>query len=323
MYSSTRCLPYIRNYEEAHRYFTNTRKPPRSVKWAENQRPLKNTSAYHYRIVQHSDGEAYDLVLYHTVMARYYKPEADGFERQLLRGHNSQTSHAFMSDVMGVGQFTTARDLHGNEIAAPIYDVVSIKDAGESFSAEWWINQQGRIDTAQSRHTPHYRFVSSNSDKEARKQIKEALANYITLAALRMTEYVENVDFDNRKGMPFSGHNTNFSQRQAVTEMLNGEPTQVMLNVFFQEIGQEVFDMLASKRAYSQDNFKLLSHWSKAAGHKSDGYDKLEKQITQKEFEQALLKRCIKLADAHRPSDRQELPQFMRKEDYPRTNIHV
>ena len=156
-----------------------------------------------------------------------------------------------------------------------------------------------------------------------RKQIKEALANYITLAALRMTEYVENVDFDTRKGMPFSGHNTNFSQRQAVTEMLKGEATQVMLNVFFQEIGQEVFDVLASKRGYAQKNFRMVSYWGKSAGHQPDRYDQLEKQITQKEFEQALLKRCIKLADAHRPSERQELPQFMRKEDYPRTNIHV
>ena len=43
-------LPTISGYPQAQRYFNETRKPPRSKRWEEHQRPLHTTSATHYRI---------------------------------------------------------------------------------------------------------------------------------------------------------------------------------------------------------------------------------------------------------------------------------
>lgn len=323
MRSNTRNLPYIRNFAEAESFFNNTRKPPRSARWQGYQRPLKNSSAVHYRIERLWGGEAYDLVLYYTVMARFYKPDADGFERRLFRGTPTNTSHAFMANVMGVGTWYSCFDLNNNRVAAPVYDKTSIHDSGDAFSALFYFNAAGKLDTSRSSHTMHYRLVSSAHDKAERKEIKAKLANYVMLAVMRMPEYIENVTLDVDLGKPFGGDPREFEKSWAVQDILRGDLTRGGLDCFFEMIAQGTFDVLASKRAYAQPGFAMTDYWSRSAGHPCDGYDKLERPITPKEFEQALFKRCLKLAHASRPTQPQELPQFMRKEDYPRTNIHV
>lgn len=94
-------LPTISGYPQAQRYFNGTRKPPRSKRWEEHQRPLHTTSATHYRIERstttlHGSPEFYDLMLYGTSMARYFQPEADGSSVVWLRNHNSTTSRQFL-----------------------------------------------------------------------------------------------------------------------------------------------------------------------------------------------------------------------------------
>lgn len=313
--SSAHKLPFMRNYAEAHAHFTNTRKPPRSAKWSEHQRPLKNTSAYHYRIEKNED--SYDIVLYHTVMARYYKPDAQGNERRLYRGHNSQTSRQFMWHVLCIGQYRWNTTTDGRDVATPVYDSCTFADNGKMFSADFMFTPDNKLIVEQSHHTPHYKYVSSQEDKDKRAHIRKQLSNYAMLAALRLPQYEGDVELDHRKGTPFSGFNgASMRERDAIKDMLTEEPTGDSLQFFFDNICQEVFDVLASKRAYNQDGFKM--GWSG-----TDDYSTLEKRITQHEFEKAVLKRCLDIVGANVQSERREIPQFINKEDYPRSNIHV
>ena len=317
----THTLPRVLNYEDADRLFTRTAKP-RSARWAENQRPLKDTRSHHYRIEKYSG--YYDVVLYQTVMGRFYEPLPDGRQRRLYRGHYSNTSQSFMSNVLYTGAYKSHITTEGKTVMAPVYNNCPFVDLGSSFSADFMFTKDNRLIVAESKHTPHYRFVSSAEDKEKRKRIKAQLANYVMLAVLRMQEYRDNVTISLDKGQPFSGFNgASVEERVSVEVLLHGEPEQRHIEKFLTDIAQEVFDVLASKRGYKQEGFKLPNFWSRNAGHKASAYEDLEKPITEKEFEQALFKRCLSLVRADKPSENQELPQFMPKEDYPRTNIHV
>ena len=86
-YGLSRNLTCLYQYDHADEFFNKTKKPPRSKKYAENERPLGSVPASHYKIIK---GENYyDIKLYSTIMARYYAPDADGGQRRLYMGHYS------------------------------------------------------------------------------------------------------------------------------------------------------------------------------------------------------------------------------------------
>ena len=93
--SSIHNLPTINDFESAHEWFTKTPKPvTRKGQWNDNQRPLKDTRSWHYRIEQGRGGDYYDVMLYTTAMARFYAPTPDG-RRVMYTAHNSNTSKQF------------------------------------------------------------------------------------------------------------------------------------------------------------------------------------------------------------------------------------
>jgi hypothetical protein len=292
----------------------NRDKPPRSKNYEINERPLASVSAKHYKIIK---GENYyDIKLYSTIMARYYAPDADGGERKLYMGHNSITSRSFMWQVLYVGSVNDTESDKG-QVILPIYSRSSIEDKdGMLFSLDAYFKDDKLI-TSKSSHTPHYKFLSNTADKSERAQKKANLANFVMLATMRLPDYKDNVTLDHSMGRPFGEYNFVHHADDAVKGIINGTPTEENINTFF-KVGQAVYDMLASKRGYEQQEFNL-STWR---GNKST-IDDLAKPITESDFEVAMTKRCLVIAGAYKRSERIEIPQFPLVGDYPRSNVNV
>ena len=315
MYGNTsRHMPYVRTYAEAEKQF-NKRGAVRSAKWAAHERPVYKTY-HHYRVVKHA--EYYDLMLYSTVMARYFKPETiDGklHERRLYMGDQSITSRDFMYHVLGVSQ--GKREILADEnkvVIAPIYHRSSLHHDGADFSADYHY-VGGVLDTTKSMHTKHYRKVSSKEDRAERAEVIKLFEPYIMLAQMRMPEFHANAEVTHKTGSPFSGGSERRYQ-DAVRDMAEGSTDQIAINHFF-ELCQNAYDVLASKRGYKQANFNMGSWQNRAV----DSIDKLEKQITPPEFRTAIIGRINRLTGGDQRSEAVEIPQFVVESDYPRTNI--
>lgn len=312
--NTTSAMPFVRTYEEAEKQF-NKRGAVRSTKWAANERPLYKTY-HHYRVVKHD--EYYDLVLYHTVMARYFTPQTiDGklHEHRLYMGDQSVTSRDFMHYVLGVSRVHELMMPDGKRIVAPIYHKSSLHHDGNNFSADYRY-VDGVLDTDNSVHTRHFRKVSSKEDREHRARIVKVFEPYILLAQMRMPEFHNNSEVDYRAGRPFSGASERQFQ-ESVIDMAEGGTDQTAINHFF-EMCQSAYEVLISKRAYAQSNFDMGSSYHKRP---ADSIDKIEKQITPSEFRTAIIGRINRMTGANERTESVEIPQFVVESEYPRTNI--
>ena len=256
--SSIHTLPSIETWEAAHSTFNNT-KQPRS-KWADNQRPLKDNRSYHYRIERINGGEHYDVILHSTVMARYYKPTADG-RRVLYTGHPSNMSKQFMHHVLNVRHQNIRMTTDGRTVAVPIANRDSIPDKGSSFSADlWFATQTGihvskRIDVAKSSHTTHYVKRMSPDDKAAHKRARANMENLITLACMRIPEFFGRVYLDYDLLEPFQGVDVDYAERAALDVLASGQfdvlkpESQERHIAEFMRLAEDVFDYEATKAA--------------------------------------------------------------------------
>ena len=199
MYNNMRNVTRISGYNQAARYFEETKKP-RTVKWGEDERPLYNTRSYHYRIVKGSDigGKYFDLVLYSTSMIRYYEPNVFNEHRVLVRGHGSTASHSFLwHHGMGMGKLLNVVDAQGRLREGRLLlnpDAYKATDHGvpHGWSADLLFTDDNlrNLDLTRSRHIPCYKAASSPEDKAKRKQLKQTVDHWIELLGYRLDEYL-------------------------------------------------------------------------------------------------------------------------------------
>jgi len=199
----------IRNYEQAARHWNSTPEPGRPggalrVKWA-GARPLDDSSKWHYRLERHENGGEvyYDVCLYHTVMARFYKPEADGTRRAEYTKDSRSTSHLFMWHVTGSQDVMGYDTPEGRHVLVPV--------AYETLGTTVVLDSAGRILLERSSHQPIYKVVSSPEQKEWRKKMKASMASLLLLFGLGKNEMVSTPGRPKGyayaiKGRPFSGN---------------------------------------------------------------------------------------------------------------------
>jgi hypothetical protein len=298
--SSTHNLPSIESWEAAHSTFNNT-KQPRS-KWADNQRPLKDSRSYHYRIERLNGGEHYDVCLHQTVMARYYKPTAEG-RRVLYTGHPSNTSKQFMRHVLNVHHYNTRLTTDGRIVAMPIANRDSITDKGSTFSADLWLVDRRLIDVAKSSHTTHYTKRMSPDDKATHKEARANMEPYVTLACMRIPELLERVYIDYDLLEPFQGVEVTWQQRSAIERIAQGMPdiSQAEINAFML-VAEKVYDYEATKAAVKYPNTPV------------------SEQVTEKTLADALWRIAKRECSfLKRKSDAIPLAPFMDAKEYPRT----
>jgi len=302
--SSIYNLPTINDFESAHEWFTQTPKPfTRKGQWNDNQRPLKDTRSWHYRIEQGRGGEYYDVMLYTTAMARFYAPTPDG-RRVMYTSHNSNTSKQFMRNVTRHSTLMHMDTTDNQTVAVPVPAKDCIHEDGREFSASLWFDNspRKRLVVEQSAHTPMYTHKVGKSDKETRNHIKALCEPYITLACMRMGDWRRIEFIDEDMLIPFRGGvDVTWAQRDALRCMTQGSALgQDYINAFM-TLAEKVYDYEATKLYYK-------------AEHNS------EQPVTEKVLADGLWRVIVRETYAlKRKSAAVPLPQFMNIMDFPRT----
>jgi len=308
-------LPRITNYAQAHAYFEKTKLPPRSRKWHSSQRPLKDTSSYHYRIEKQAD--YYDLVLYHTVMARFHHPDAEGNELREYQGDGSQTSKGFMWNVLGVDELNKVRASSGEELIMPIR--TRALEPGMPFSVQAWFTPSNALMVAKSRHTRIYRKVSSPDDKKARAEARKLFDPLLTLAAMQIPQFTERVAFERSMGQIFRGIHLYTPQVNTLRDLrkslvLGIQPADGEVETFM-DLAESVFDSIASRRAVE----KGFLQW----GNRQDPTFADIEPITEAQLIQSVWAKVQEALRLNRTNGYVEYPQFPRREQLVLSNIHT
>jgi hypothetical protein len=285
----------------------------------------------HHRLIQGSNeyGNYFDIKLYQTIMARFYEPKVeDGkrVERRLYMGHASQTSRQFMSHTLRVecGVNSLWSDgVHADErTIMPIYTKHFMVDGDNDtpFSLDA-VYVDGVLDTAQSEHTPHYRLVADKDVRQFKQRVAAHFEPYIMLAQMRMPEFKAECKLDYRLGQAFGGEGFNRAYYMAIQEMWESpEPRQQDIDVFF-EMCQKAYDVIASKRGTKQADFNIKGYWY-SRNNTESSIDELAKPIEANEFRRALLDRIQKYVGSNSMKKPEEVKQFPKHSEYPRSNIH-
>lgn len=315
---NTRALPHIRSFAEADDYWHKTKKPPRSKKWEEWQRPLKDTSSHHYRIQTVRDQQnnliAYDLILYHTVMARYFKPDPIGRELRQYMGHDSQTSKGFMWDVLGVSYFSKRHTTDGRMVYMP---VPTVPMHGMEFSCQAWFTADGKLDVAASSHTPLFKRVSHDDDKHMRKIIKAKFEPLLTLCGMRVAEFETTEQADYMRAGAFSTRGLRHSHTNAIYRIvrafeLGTEPEAKDIEWFI-ESARACYVKLVSDRADAQ---KLISWHNPNCSPLS-----IAERVTEKDLIRSLWASVLKHGGLKQQNGRIEYPQFPEPDQVVLSNV--
>jgi len=324
-------MAYVcKNYDEALGTFA-MRGAVRSSKWQPNERPLDPKPRAEHRLIEGSNeyGKYFDVKLYQTVMARFYEPKVvDGkrVERRLYMGHSSQTSQQFMRHTLrvdlGANRQRDSDDMYSDEsIIMPIYTEHFMKDDGVPFSLDsYWVD--GVLDPARSRHTPHYRLVADKDVRQHKIKVAAHFEPYIMLAQMRMPEFRASCTLDYKYGRAFGGEGFNRAFYMAVQELwTDPEPQQKDIDVFF-AMCQTAYDIIASKRGSDQEDFTMGGSWY-SRNQTASTVDDLKKPIEMVEFRRAILDRIHKYVGSNSLKKPEEVKQFPRNSEYPRSNIHT
>lgn len=312
----THILPFLPNYKRAHEHFERTKLPPRSKKWTEYQRPLKDTRSHHYRIERHTawDDSFYDLVLYQTTLARIHKPDAEGNERRQYINHHSQTSQGFLWNVANIEWLNERTTTDERKVIAP---VATRPLPGEEFSADLWFAPSGKLMVERSRHTRIFRKVSSDADKAARKKVKAALDGMLTLIAMRIPEFAADVKFDFYVAGGFLAaeeapmwHRHSGELVRALEKDL--PPPQAALDTLMEQ-AQLCFDKIASNRALAAG---LITYRNATKAN----YSGIE-PIDEKTLINSLWSKLKNSTNLSSTSGYIEYPQFPQESDLVRSNI--
>ena len=311
----TRSLPYVRNYREAHACFENTPKPPRSKKWDDNQRPLRDTRSYHYRIEKGED--YYDLILYSTVMARYHKPDAEGVELRQYHGELSQTSKGFMSNVLGVYCFCKRDTTDGRRVVMPVYH----KDfKGTSFGLDAYFTADNKLIVERSRHVPHYKKISNADDKAQRANMKRLFEPLMMLAAMRLPEMTHARTVSYYSARPFTATRGDYYRDEHIRNLsealiAGAQPAQEGAEAFM-SLADAVAERLIGVRMANKGAF---TYWGS-----NEGYDEqVHGPVSEADFMRSLWNKLQEVLRIDNRTGRIEYPQFPEPEQITYSNVVV
>ena len=255
----------MRSYKEALEHYFSRPVPPRSKKWAampDNARPLQRTAYDHYGIHKRNDDQAIVYRLYNTNVCTIYPPNADGNTLYEYRYYDSPlTSNFIWTNTLSYDRLTTTE---GKEVLVP--RVHSDAPYGQPLppTAKLMMDKEGRLIVDQSWHADIATRVSTTEDKAKRKELAKQLDGFMMLIGLRVDQYRANCTLDADYGRPFASEyrqpdsirrcTADADELADIDKALN-DPN-VIDNLV--ELGQGVFDILASKRAYDNN---LLQYW--------------------------------------------------------------
>lgn len=318
----------IVNYEHADLYFKNTLKP-RTARWRENQRPLRDTRSTHLRIEVgvENDLRYYDLCLYNTSLIRYYQPNDKGEHAVYLSYYDTNSSFAFMgTHGWWAGKNLATTD--GRKIDMPfVHDKHTARQLfNDEFTMRLIFDSQGRLDTNKSVHVPMFKQSSSATLRAKRKAFKDRLSMVLDLVDMQYNRILSEADVDIYAGQPGSSSNNNTFTRNFLTEEQvdafrydaewSPEVVTGLVQLSF-SYAEDAFNSMMNRRAYIMDGG---SRWGRKYREQkvTDG-DPLASQTedvreaitpSQDEVRKGVLNRLIGLALLNGSDAQKPYPEF-------------
>lgn len=304
------------NYQHAHDLFNKTKKPPRSKKYAEHQRPLRRVQESW--LMLQKDPHSYVYIINGNEVVRVFEPNEQGEYEVAVRGLYNTNDINLMYKFTGAysGQaFTTTT---GDAVRVPYNSQYRQQD--KDYSALLTFNSSGQLIVEKSWHADVYRLASTDNDKQTRKELKKELDAYVTLQLFKLPTLRENAKFDSSMGRPFGESDLSWSVQSSMRDALSHRPLPLESQSFmetFDAVAQDCFNMLASKRIYNHDDnlfYKARGYWgSKDPAEKADAEEMMQdlaNEITPEEFKKSLVARIMGFAGLSKGSESVALPQF-------------
>jgi hypothetical protein len=305
-------------YKHAEETFNMTKKPPRSKKYNEFQRPLRRVSESH--LMLQKDAHSYVYKVNGVDVARVYEPNAQGEYEVAVVGlygtYDIHLQYKFTGYYTGIGITTTTGDM----VRVPLNPYY--KEQGKDFSALLTYNSSDQLIVEKSWHADIYRLASDEGDKQTRKDIKTELDAYVTLQMFKLPTLRENVNLSANMGKPFGESRLSYSLCGTMEDAMRNRPLPLESQSFmetFDAVAQDCFDMLASKKVYNADDYGNLFHkmgsWQRsrdpaAADDAQEKADDIVASITPDEFKKSLVAKLMSFAGLAKGTQSIALPQF-------------
>jgi len=303
-------------YQQTQERFNSTKKPPRSKKYADNQRPLRRVSESHLMLQR--DNHSYVYRINGVEVARFFDPDEHGNYEVAVRGLYATYDINLMYKFTGLyngRQFTTTT---GDTVRVPFNS--NYRDQDKDYSALLHFNSSHQLVVEKSWHADVYRLASTDGDKQKRKDIKAELDAYVTLQLFKLPTLKENATLESSMGRPFGESNLSYSLMSSMNDAMRNLPLPLESQSFmetFDKVAQDCFDMLASKKVYAVDEglfYKARGYYgAKTPDEISDAketmYD-IAQSITPEEFKKSLVAKLMSFAGLSKGSQSVPLPQF-------------
>lgn len=307
----------MRTYHDMHKKFTDTRKPPRSKKYMENQRPLRRVPESW--LMLQKDPHSYVVKINGQEVARYFEPDEDGNYQVAIRNLYATHDLHLMWVYTRIYSRMQLRTTNGDIVLVPLnpfYD-----KQGKEFSAVLTFDSSHQLIVEKSWHSDVFKKVSTTEDKDRRKNLKSQLDAYVTLQMFKLPTLKDNAEVSHGEGAPFGEERLDYRKSLEMKEFLSMPVVPVETPTFgqlFDEVSQDVFNMLASKKIYKVDDrlfWKARAHF--ATHNTADTQDAAKAQIaeiiqsvTPDEHKKSLVARLMKYASLKQGTQSVALPQF-------------
>lgn len=306
----------MNNYQHFDNLYNKTRKPPRSKKYAENQRPLRRVPESW--LMLQKDPHSYVVKIGNTEVARYFQPDEHGNYEVAIRGLYATYDIHLMCKFTGIYSRMPLTTTTGEIVKVPLNPY--FKDQDKDFSAVLCFNSSDQLIVEKSWHSDVYKKVSTNEDKDKRKTLKAHLDAYVTLQMFKLTTLKDNATVEQDLGAPFAEEGLKYQKQCEMRDYLQSVPSCLDSPAFaslFDEVAQDVFNMLASKKVYNiEPRLFWTAHGYYGSRHpdeKSQAQGKIDEivdTITPDELKKSLIHRLMKYTNLTKGSQKVALPQF-------------
>ena len=297
----------MRSYQSALDHYISRPVPPRSKLWKampDNARPLQRTAYTHYGIHRRTEDNAIIYRLYETNVATIYPPNAEGNTLVECRYYDSPLTNNFIwSQGLDYYRLNTTE---GKEVCVPYVHSDAPYGDPKPATAKLMLDKAGRLIVAQSWHADIATRVSTTEDKAKRKELAKQLDGFMMLIGIRIDQYRTNCTLDADYGRPFATEYRQPESIKNVRDFVNGADAKDIERIGdvlndagtvdeLVDMGQGVFDILASKRAYDEGLLRYYYQRSVSAEELQAAKHALIMKVSTEDFLKSYRSRLQKL----------------------------
>jgi hypothetical protein len=265
------------------------------------------------------DAHSYVYKINGVDVVRVYEPDANGEYEVAVIGLYGTYDINLQYKFTGYYNRKNLQTTTGDTVCVPLNP--HYIDQGKDFSALLVYDKEDKLIVEKSWHADVYRLASTKGDRDRRKALKEELDAYVTLQMFKLPTLKDNCRLSADMGAPFGESKLGWAIQSSMNDAMKNRPLPLESTAFmdtFNNIAQDCFDMLASKKIYNADDgnlFHKMSNWARSrnpaeADDAQEKADDIVQAITADEFKKSLVAKLMGYAGLEKGSESIPLPQF-------------